>query len=73
MQKVLKKYQPGILYKSSTENKPFFNKNEIFLKNKSVGINNGETSYYFWVEEEGKRIKARFYRKELFALKGQFE
>ena len=62
----------GILYKSSTENKPFFNRNEIFNINKRVGINGGKTNYY-WVEKEGKRIEDRFYRQELFSLKGQLE
>ena len=43
-----------------------------FLKQIRVGINNGETNYY-WVEKDGKKIKDRFFRQELFALKGQFE
>ena len=44
----------GILYKSSTENKPFFNRNEIFKINKRVGINSGKTNYY-WEKRDGKK------------------
>ena len=67
-----KKGAPGILHKSSTKYKPFFNTNEVFNVNKRVGINGGKT-YYYWVEKDGKRIKDRFYRQELFALKIQLE
>ena len=63
---------PGVLYKYSTKNKPFFNRNEIFKINKRVGINSSKTNYY-QVQKDGKRIKERYYRQELFALKGQFE
>ena len=62
----------GILYKSSTENKPFFNRNEIFKINKRVGINGGKTNYY-WEKKDGKKMRDRFYSQELFALKGKFE
>ena len=71
-ERLKKKGAPGIFHKSSTKNKPFFNRNEVFKVNKRVGINGGKT-YYFWVEKDGKRIKDRFYRQELFALKVQFE
>ena len=67
-----KKDAPSILYKSLTENKSFCNRNEISKINKRVGINNSKTNYY-WVEKCGKRIKDRFFRQELFSLKGQFE
>ena len=62
---------PGVLHKSSTENKPVFNRNKIFKIKKRVGINSGEKNYY-WVEKDGKRIEERFYRQEMFALEGQF-
>ena len=68
----LKKGVPGILYKSSTKNKQFFNRNKVFRTNKRVGINNGETNYY-WVEKDGKRIQDRFFRQQLFALKKLFK
>ena len=50
----------------------FFNRNEIFKINKRAGINKGKTNYY-WEEKDGQTIKDRFFRQELFALKGQFE
>ena len=40
--------------------------------NKRVGINNGKTDYY-WLEKHDKNIKDRFFRQELFTLKGLFE
>ena len=64
-----KKDAPAVLYKSSTENKLFSNRNEIFRINKRVGINNGKTNYYC-VEKDGKRITDRLFRQELFTLKG---
>ena len=67
-----KKDVPGVLYKYSTKNKPFFNRNEIFKINKRVGINSSKKNYYR-VQKDSKRIKERYYRQELFALKGQFE
>ena len=71
--KLLKKKEaPGSLYKSTTENKPFFNRNEIFKINKRVTIDSDKT-YYDWIEKDGKTIRNRFYRQELFALRGQFE
>ena len=71
-ERLKKKDAPGALYKSSTENKPFFNRNEIFKINKRVGINNGETNYY-WIKKDKKGIRDRFFRQDLFGLKGQFE
>ena len=62
----------GILYKSSTENKPFFNRNEIFKINKRVGINGGKKNYY-WEKKIEKKMRDTFYSQELFALKGKFE
>ena len=37
---------PGVLYKISTENKTFFNRNKIFKINKRVGIDGDEINYY---------------------------
>ena len=72
VERLKKKDAPSILYKSLTKSKSFCNRNEIFKINKRVGINNSKTNYY-WVEKCGKRIKDRFFRQELFSLKGQFE
>ena len=63
---------PGVLYKISTENKKFFNRNKIFKINKKVGIDVDKINYH-WVEKDRKIIRDRFYRQKLFALMGQFE
>ena len=65
-----KKDAPGNLYKASTDNIPFFNRNQIFTIYKRVKLNNG--TYLYWVEENGKKINGRFFRQELFALNNQF-
>ena len=66
-----KKDAPGNLYKASTENMPFFNRNRIFTIYKTAKLNNG--TYLYWVEEEGKKINGRFLSQELFAIIKQFE
>ena len=66
-----KKDTPSRLFKASTENMPFFNRNRIFTIYKRAKLNNG--SYLYWVEEDGKKIKGRFLRQELFAINNQFE
>ena len=67
-----KKDAPGVLYKSTTENKPFFSKKQVYIVKKIVkatGIFN------YWISEEGKNqiIPNRFFREELFALNDQFQ
>ena len=66
-----KKDAPNELFKVSIENMPFFNRNQIFTIYKRAKLNNG--SYLYWVEEDGKKIKGRFLRQELFAINNQFE
>ena len=58
------------LYKASTDNIPFFNRNRTFTIFKRAKLNNG--TYLYWVEENGKKIDERFLRQELFALNKQF-
>ena len=65
-----KKDAPGKLYKSTTENRPFFNRNRIFTINKRVRV--GDNTYYYWLKENGQEIKNTFLREELFALNDQF-
>ena len=66
-----KKDAPGLLYKSTTENKSFFSKKTIYIVRKVLKINN---SWNYWISEEGKDIISnRFFREELFALNRQFE
>ena len=59
-EKLKKKDAPGNLYKASTENMPFFNRNRIFTIYKRVKLK------LYWVEEDGKKINSRFLRQELF-------
>ena len=70
-ERLKKKDAPSKLFKALTENMPFFNRNRIFTIYKRAKLNDG--SYLYWVEEDGKKIKGRFLRQELFALKQQFE
>ena len=71
-QKVEKKDAPGNLYKSTTENTPFFNRNELFIVRKDVPVDN---TYYYWISKTGdsKLISNKFLRQELFAIKNQFD
>ena len=70
-ERLRKKDSPGNLYKASTGNMPFFNRNRIFTIYKTAKLNNG--TYLYWVEEEGKKINGRFLSQELFAIIKQFE
>ena len=70
-ERLKKKDAPSKLFKASTENMPFFNRNRIFTIYKRAKLNNG--NYLNWVEEDGKKIKGRFFRQELFALNQQCE
>ena len=65
-----KKDAPGKLYKSTTENRPFFDRNRIFTISKPVKVNNGP--YHYWLEENGQKINGRFLREELLALNEPF-
>ena len=69
-ERLKKKDAPGNLYKASTDNIPFFNRNWIFAIYKRAKLNNG--TYLYWVEENDKKIDGRFLRQELFALDKQF-
>ena len=69
-ERLKKKDAPGNLYKASTDNIPFFNRNRIFTIYKRAKLENG--TYLYWVEEDGKKIKGRFFRQELFAVNKQF-
>ena len=62
---------PSKLFKVSTKNMPFLNRNRICTIYKRAELNND--SYLYWVEEDGKKINGRFLRQELFAINNQFE
>ena len=66
-----KKDSPGILYKSTTENKPFFSRKQIYIVRKIVQVS--KTFNYWVLEEGGEQVTGRFFREELFALKNQFK
>ena len=65
-EKIKKKDAPKFLFKSTTENIPFFNRKEIFTIERYVLI---DGSYYYWLKnEKNEKISKRFIREELFAL-----
>ena len=69
-ERIKKKDAPGVLFKSTTENIPFFNKKEVFKIRKRNLVNN---VYNYWIKKENnKNIDKRFIRKELFALEKNF-
>ena len=68
-ERLTKKDTPGRLYKSSTENMPFFNRNRIFTIYKRAKLNNG--TYLYWLDSQ--KAKGRFLRQELFVLNKQFK
>ena len=70
-ERLKKKHAPGNLYKASTENMPFFNRDRIFTIYINKAKLNNDT-YLYWVEEDGKKINGRFLRQELFASNNQF-
>ena len=49
---------PDNLYKASTENMSFFNRDRIFTIYKRAKLNNG--TYLHWVEEDGKKLMVDF-------------
>ena len=61
-----KKDEPGKLYKSSTENRLYFNREKVFKISHRVINKNGK--YYYWLQN----FKGRFIRQELYALNRQF-
>ena len=70
-ERIKKKDAPKFLFKSTTENIPFFNKKEIFKINKYV-LNN--KVYNYWIKtKEGKEINERFIREELFAFENNYK
>ena len=69
-ERLRKKDVTGNLYKASTDNIPFFNRERIFTIYKRVKLVNG--IYLYRVEEKGKKVEGRFLRQELFALNQHF-
>ena len=70
-ERIKKKDAPGILFKSTTQNVPFFNKKEIFKIRKYNLVDN---VYNYWIKKENnQKIDKRFIREELFALENNFK
>ena len=71
-ERLKKRDAPGNLYKSTTENMSFFNREQIFIVRKIVPR---DDSHDYWISktENGEIIDKRFLRQELFALNNQFE
>ena len=71
-ERLRKKDAPGNLYKSTTKNISFSNREEIFIVRKVLPQ---ENSYNYWISKtpDGEIINKRFLRQELFALKNQFD
>ena len=68
-----KKDTPGNLYKSTTKNMAFLNRNEVFIVRKVVPT---DDTYYYWISKTAdgdNLIDNRFLRQELFALKNQLD
>ena len=64
---------PGRLYKSTTQNKSFFNRTITFAISERLKlILSSDNTYLYWLKENGQKIKNKFLRQELFALKNQF-
>ena len=60
-ERLKKKDAPCNLYKASTENIPFFNRDRIFTIYKRAKLQNG--IYLYWLEEKGRKIIGRFLRR----------
>ena len=70
-ERIRKKDAPGFLYKSTIQNRSFFNREKIFIVKKRVQI---EGIFYYWLSEENssKIREGRYLRQELFSLKKQW-
>ena len=62
-----KKKTPLRLYKSTVENKSFFNRDRTFVISERSKLN--DNTYLYWLKENGQKIKNRFLRLELLTLK----
>ena len=71
-ERLRKKDTLGNLYKSTTKNISFINREEIFIVRKVLSK---EDPYNYWISKtaDSEIINKRFLRQELFALKNQFD
>lgn len=66
-ERLKKKVDPGNLYKGTTKNKLFFNKNRVFTINRRVLVDNKDTYYYLL--KKIQKLNGEFHRQELFGLR----
>ena len=66
-ERLKKKDAPGNLYKASTENIPFFNRDRIFTIYKRAKLEN--EIYLYWLEEKGRKIIGIFFKTRNFCVK----
>ena len=72
---VKKKDAPKNLYKPTTENIVFFNKDKKFVIKKKLNVCGSPPNYYYWISDENNDneiIEKRFTRQELFVICNQF-
>ena len=62
-----KKSAPGKFYKSAVQNMSFFNKEKLFVISNKNTIND-KTLYWLTDVKNGKTLKERFQRQEIFAV-----
>ena len=71
-ERLKKKDAPSKLFKATTDNTPFYNREKIFTIYKRAKLDNG--NYLYWIEDENNnKTEGRFVREELFAIRNQFE
>ena len=71
-ERLKKKDAPKQLYKATTENILYFNRDQVFIIKRVVKISDNQYNYWVAKEGENKIQNKRYLRQELFALKYQF-
>ena len=69
--RIKKKSDPGKFYKSTVDNRPFFDKNAIFTITNRQNIDN-KTFYWIKNKKTNKKVLFRVVREETNALLGNF-
>ena len=64
---------PDNLYKGTTKNILFFNREQVIVMKKIIKISNKSCNYWISKEREDKVINKRFLRQELCALNDLFD
>ena len=69
--RIKKKSDPGKFYKSTVDNKPFFDKNAIFTITNRQNI---ENKMFYWImnKKTNKKVLFRVIREEIYALTDNF-